>query len=218
MKNIGVLGGAFNPLHEGHLQLAEFSTQYFDEVWLMPAYSHTHGKQMLGAQHRFIMCNLALRKRRSYLDHKIIVSDFELKNKVTDGTFQSMWELITQYSNWKFSFIIGQDNADTLDTWIQAEQLKMLVPFLVIPRQGYARNHDPDVWYSNGHHRYISQIAERDAIMQISSTEIREQLKQGKKPDAISDQVFNYIRKHRLYGYVDAAEQPNSTEDQVHTQ
>jgi len=218
MKNIGVLGGAFNPLHEGHLQLAEFSTQYFDEIWLMPAYSHPHNKKMLSAQHRFIMCNLALRKRRSYLDRKITISDFEMRDKITEGTFQTMWELITQHSNCKFSFIIGQDNADTLDTWFQAEQLKMLVPFLVIPRQGYARNHDLDVWYSNGHHRYISQIAERDAIMEISSTEIREQLSQGKKPDAITESVFKYIKEHRLYGYIDAVEQLKSTEDQVHTQ
>lgn len=214
MKNIGVLGGAFNPIHEGHLQLAKFATLYFDEVWLMPAYSHPHGKQMLGIQHRINMCSLGVRNRH----HKIILSGFEIQKKVTEGTFQTMRELVAQYPDWKFSFIIGQDNADTLDTWRQAEQLKALVPFLVIPRQGYARNYDPDVWYSNGHHQYIVYINEEDAIMQISSTEIREQLAQGKKPDAIADWVFMYIKEHRLYGYGGAAEQLQNTEDQSHIQ
>lgn len=213
-RNIGVLGGAFNPLHEGHLQLAEFATLYFDEVWLMPAYSHPHGKEMLGVQHRINMCSLGVRNRH----HKIILSGFEIKNKITDGTFQTMWELTSQYPNWKFSFIIGQDNADTLDAWRQAEQLKALVPFLVIPRQGYPRNNDPDVWYAKGHHQYVAHVAEHDAIMRVSSTEIREQLSQGKKPEAIADWVFKYIKEHRLYGYTDAVEQLKSTEDQSHTQ
>jgi len=214
MKNIGVLGGSFNPIHEGHLQLAEFATLYFDEVWLMPAYSHPHGKEILGTQHRINMASLGVRNRH----HKIILSGYEVQHKIEGGTYETLCRLKKEYPDWNFSFIVGQDNADTLDTWRQADELRDAFPFLVIPRKGYPRNFSSDAWFSKGHHQYISHVDEKDAIMQISSTEIREMLSRGEKPDEIADWVFKYIKEHQLYGYKDVSEQLQNIEGQAHSQ
>src|SRR5574343_117220 len=61
---IAILGGAFNPIHIGHIQLAQFILQLgiFDEVWLMPSYNHMFKNDIVSSEHRLEMCKLAIKK------------------------------------------------------------------------------------------------------------------------------------------------------------
>jgi cytidyltransferase-like protein len=59
---VALLGGAFNPPHNGHIQLAQFvlnTSKTFDEVWLVPCYQHMDGKEMVAPEHRVKMCEIA---------------------------------------------------------------------------------------------------------------------------------------------------------------
>jgi cytidyltransferase-like protein len=77
---VAILGGAFDPIHNGHIQVAKFvlnTSTTFDEVWLMPAYNHMSGKNMLPAKHRIKMCELAAKA-----DGRIKVFDYEIKKRL----------------------------------------------------------------------------------------------------------------------------------------
>jgi len=82
---VAILGGAFNPIHKGHIQLAQFvlnTSCQFDEVWLMPNYNHMYNKEMASAEHRLAMCEIASKD-----DGRIKVFDYEIKNKLAGETY-----------------------------------------------------------------------------------------------------------------------------------
>ncbi|GAG38665.1 unnamed protein product, partial [marine sediment metagenome] len=82
---IAILGGAFDPITNGHIQTAKFvldTSKEFDEVWLMPAYKHMSGKNMASVEARLVMCESAAK-----VDGRIKVFDYEIKHKLAGETF-----------------------------------------------------------------------------------------------------------------------------------
>ena len=82
---VAILGGAFNPIHNGHIQLAQFvlnASGEFDEVWLMPANNHMYNKDMASPEHRLKMCELAAKK-----DARIKVFDYEIAHNLKGETY-----------------------------------------------------------------------------------------------------------------------------------
>lgn len=192
---IAIIGGAFDPIHMGHIQLATLVESFFDEVWIMPAYDHAHGKRMEHAAHRLKMCRLAV-LYSAVNTYKIKVSDFEIVNKIDDGTFSLMWQLASAYPDDDFHFVIGQDNADTIQTWRNAEQLQLFTKFFVVPRTGYPVNEDPSAWYKLKPHHYLQGGSN---LPEISSTQIRKELAIGERPGYLPEEVYKYIKRCDLY-------------------
>lgn len=193
---IGILGGAFDPPHLGHVMLANLAKSFFDQIWVLPAYDHMHGKKMKSSDHRLEMCKLAF----SDCSDKIVISDFEMIHKINDGTLSLIQKLNQDFPANTFSMIIGQDNADTIETWKNYEQLLSSTSFFVSARTGYSVNNS-DVWYRKPPHQYYFFESP-----EISSTEIREKLAKQEKPTGrnrygnyLDDKVFEYIKKHQLY-------------------
>jgi nicotinate-nucleotide adenylyltransferase len=199
---VAILGGAFDPIHPGHILVAKFvlnTSKEFDEVWLMPAYEHMHGKNMAPANHRLAMCELAAKS-----DGRIKVFDYEIRNKLSGETYQTI-KLLQEEKLYKdkyhFSLIIGQDNANTFDKWVNYIHLEKLIRFVVVPRKGVAP--DPKVnWYFKPPHIYLPND-EKHTLNDKSSTEIRKMLssyKRSVETSAYLDyDVHNYIIKKGLY-------------------
>lgn len=129
---VALLGGAFNPITVGHIQVAQFvlnTSKKFDEVWITPAYGHMYGKEMASPEDRIAMCKLA-----AEVDARIKVFDFEIANQLKGETYQTvklLKEELAYKDKYDFSWIIGLDNANTFDKWVNYEHLENLSDLLL---------------------------------------------------------------------------------------
>jgi len=199
---VAILGGAFNPITKGHIQVAQFvldTSKTFDEVWIMPCYEHMYGKKLVDAQHRLNMCELA-----AQADGRIKIFDYEIDKKLSGETFHLAKRLLEEdfaKDNFDFSLIIGQDNAETFDQWVNYEELERMMRFVVVPRKGIEQKVSTDAWYLKSPHIYL--FKDDTPIMEISSTVVRTALATLENPDSIYDyvdeKVLEYIKTNRLY-------------------
>lgn len=201
-----ILGGNFSPIHNGHIQTAQFilnTTRQFDEIWLLPAYGHMQKNQEVSAEDRLEMCKLA-----AQVDARIKVFDYEIKNKLAGETYYFIKRLMTEEKLndiYNFSLAIGIDNANKFDTWVNYEELEKLAKFVVIPRKGIERDINVD-WYLKSPHIYLH--GEND-IIDMSSTYIRNVVKNYYSSrndddlqelyDNMNEKVVDYIIKKELY-------------------
>jgi len=199
--NIALLGGAFNPITVGHIQVATFvldTSKTFDEVWLMPCAKHMHGKKMASEKHRLAMCEIAAKT-----DGRIKVSDYEIKEELSGETYQLVKRLQNEdfaKSQFDFSIIIGMDNALNFDQWVNYENLERMIRFVVVPRKGYSMEQRPKVnWFLKPPHIYLAG-GEDTPIDNVSSTHVRDLVDSWiDYKDLVPPGVFEYIEKHKLY-------------------
>lgn len=107
MKNVVLFGGAFDPIHNGHLDVANFvlnELKFIDEIWLMPTYHHMYDKSTVNGEHRLNMCRLAIGD-----NPKTKVFDFEILNKLHGETYYTIKKLLdsNEYKNINFYFLMG---------------------------------------------------------------------------------------------------------------
>lgn len=204
---VALLGGAFNPITKGHIQTAQYvlnTTRQFDEVWLVPPARHMFNKEMVDFEHRFNMCRLA-----AECDGRIKVFDYEKRKNLAGETYHLLKTLLndSDYENYNFSFIIGLDNANTFDTWVNYEELERLIRFVIVPRAGYEPINGS--WYFNFPHIFLNGKDEK-IPMEISSTIIRNQLTELYKSNfkglvedelklGLDTKVLSYIKENNLY-------------------
>lgn len=201
---VAILGGAFDPITIGHIQLAQFvlnTSREFDEVWIMPAYEHMANKQMASPKDRLKMCELAAR-----VDGRIKVFDYEIKNELRGETFNFFKRLKNEKElneKFNFSMIIGLDNANNFDKWVNYEELERMVRFVVVPRKGIERDFSVD-WYLKPPHIFLNKETD---IYDISSTKIREWLSLSSKSSKyylhlkknLDEEVLSHIIENQLY-------------------
>lgn len=198
--NIGLLGGSFDPVHNGHLHMAEcaYQTCGLDEVWLIPA-GHSPNKDehaMTTAIHRFAMCEIAA-GRFSWL----YANRLEIDSSEVSYTYRTLEKLTLLYPQHNFFFIMGADSLDYFEKWMHPEKIAQLCTILVIPRNDSpaseltAKTEDLKMHFPCDI-RIISC-----SQYTVSSTEIRQKLQSGiYGGNDILPEVFSYIRKHHLYG------------------
>lgn len=180
--SICIFPGTFNPVHEGHLKMAEFALKHynFDKIIFIPSYLPPHkeiNKNL--ADHRYKMVKLAISN-----NPKFEISDIEYLSEGKSYSLITVKKIIEQYEiNGRLNLIIGTDAFAKIDTWYHADELKDLVHFIVFPR----RNSEIDV------KGWDYEIAPMEYI-DISSTEIRNGLKHND-----SKEVEDYIEKNGLY-------------------
>lgn len=127
---IGILGGSFNPIHNGHLQIAKnlITQKIVDEVWLLPCYSHVWNKELASAFHRTKMIDIAIDKL------KIENCKLEVSQGKPMYTIDTVKLLFKKYPKDNFLWIIGSDNFTTLHKWHKIDELLDLIPFIIVPR------------------------------------------------------------------------------------
>lgn len=184
-----IFGGAFDPIHKGHLQKASVVRRRlgFDRVLIMPTYKNMFGKQMAPAEDRINMIEQAL---IDYPDWHLLVSPFEVCNKLELCTYDILKRLLSLDTT-DYSYLIGGDQAQDIDKWMHWKKLLKLIPFVVV-----TRNLDekiPSFFYKKPHQVVVS------ADYPISSTKIREQVKAGIDPEGLTPRTLTYIKRNKLY-------------------
>lgn len=190
-KKVGILGGAFDPITKGHIQIAHFvlDNTDIDEIWVVPCYSHIFDKKMASPEDRLKMCEVAVKD-----EPNIKVSDLDIQYQAT-CTVVFVNNLLKGHpwlpDKYEFSYIIGMDNANTFDKWIEADKLKTMIRFIVVPRQGIKEDSNVQ-WYKKKPHIYLKADKPID---KTSSTQIRELIQEGEFGN-----VFNLLN-HDVYKY-----------------
>lgn len=205
--SVAILGGAFDPPTLGHVALAKAvldHSGFIDEVWLTPCYAHMYGKQMVSPDHRLAMCRLA-----SQADRRVRAFDFEIRHQLRGETYAFVKRLLSDEplaSRCDFAFIIGQDNANTFDRWVNAAELERMIRFVVVPRPGIpapgsatAEGTPGDLpWYARPPHAFIAKAT---GLIDTSSTVVRGLLAKGDPAvtQHVDAAVLAYIQSNNLY-------------------
>lgn len=205
---IGLYGGSFDPPTKGHLSVANelLDNGVLDEIIFVPAYKSYHGKDYNATpQQRIEMLELLLDISRN--NDKLSISDFEIKNEMTGGTYEYVSKFLESVSQrddrdeYEFYFIMGMDNANVIEKFIEWKELIRLIPFVIVDRYG----DDPiDYdWFMQYPHKHFSLSGNH---MTTSSSKVREMLKEmtdygleSEFFDMCSLNVFAYILNYELY-------------------
>lgn len=196
---IGIIGGTFDPIHNGHLIISEYirDSLALDQVVFIPAGQPPHkvNNVVATANHRLNMTSLATEDNPYFT-----VSDMEIKSKETSYTYSTIKKLMDENRSNDYYFIIGADSLFSLDKWYNFTQLTEIIKFALWDRSGYFRADilDRIKYLKKEYDTNISYI--EGPIIEISSSQIRNRLKSNKSIKyLVPNQVLEYIEKNNLY-------------------
>ena len=139
LKKIGLIGGTFDPVHNGHLHLALQAQKLFElqKVIFIPAYRSPHKLDLkpVSCEHRLTMLSLALENQPSFYLDKLEIN----KNKVS-YTIETLKDLNSLHPDWEIFLILGADAFKEIDTWKQSSKLLDFCSILVGTRPGAELN------------------------------------------------------------------------------
>jgi nicotinate-nucleotide adenylyltransferase len=187
---IGLFFGSFNPIHIGHLAIANYIKEFsdLDELWLIvsPQNPLKKKKTLLDEYERLKMVELALSNQ-----DKIKASDIEFRLPKPSFTIDTLTYLNEKFPKNEFAIILGTDNFESFHKWKNNEEILKQYKLYVYPRPGYDLGD-----YKN--HPSIKQI---DApIMEISSSFIRKSIQEGKDIRYfLPEKVYQYINEMFFY-------------------
>lgn len=186
----GIFGGTFNPIHLGHLALANYLCEenWVDELWFLitPQNPFKQEQTLLDNHLRMKMVGAAI---ADYPRFK--ASDFEFTLPRPSYTVTTLQKLSETYPDREFVLIIGADNWAAFDKWKSPEEILRNHRILVYPRPGYEINP----------HELPAQVkAVNTPLLEISSTFIRESIASGKDIRYfLHPEVYRFIKQHQLY-------------------
>ncbi|WP_226063847.1 nicotinate (nicotinamide) nucleotide adenylyltransferase [Kaistella polysaccharea] len=193
MKKIGLFFGSFNPIHIGHLILANYILENtdMDELWFIvsPQNPFKDKKSLLQDHNRLDMVQLAVKNYP-----KMRASNVEFSLPVPSYTIDTLTYLKEKHPDYNFALIMGEDNLKGLPKWKNAEVLIKNYQIIVYPRLS-EDSADEQPKFLNGN---ISLI--QAPIIELSATEIRKMLKDGKNVrPMLPPEVFEYLDGSNFY-------------------
>jgi nicotinate-nucleotide adenylyltransferase len=197
---IGIMGGTFDPIHYGHLFIAEAARHALslDRLIFVPAGNppHKRYKAMAAAEHRYAMTALAIKD-----NPRFEISRAETDKAGASYTSETLETFAGIYADARFFLIMGMDSALEITEWHEHVKILSLSTVVVVARPGYIRDKIEKI---DGTVRE-SLVFLDVGMIDVSSTEIRDNTREGKSvrymtPEAVRD----YIRERELYSGMEA--------------
>ncbi|MFI5206325.1 MAG: nicotinate-nucleotide adenylyltransferase [Candidatus Paceibacterales bacterium] len=191
MKRIGVIGGTFNPVHIGHLAIAQTAQEAMklQKVIFVPSNwpPHKMDSNIAPAKDRYNMVRLAIKGNPLFE-----ISDFEIKKEGKSYTIDTLWHFRRIFpGDTELFFIIGGDTLPQLKNWKYIDDILKISTFIVVNRPGQFRK-------TKG--IKIDYYSVSMPGIDISSSYVRGRIAQNKNTKYfVADSVLEYIRKHKLY-------------------
>jgi nicotinate-nucleotide adenylyltransferase len=186
----GLFFGSFNPIHVGHMVLANYMVSYtdLDEVWFVvsPHNPHKEKSTLLAQNHRLQMVRIAVE------DHpKMKASNIEFKLSQPSYTINTLTHLREKHPKKDFCLILGMDNLQTFDKWKNYEQILKNHTLYVYPRQGSVGDK-----FRDHPHVHITDAP----VIEVSSSFIRSAITSGKDVNCfMPEKVAQYIQEMNFY-------------------
>ncbi|MCS6904577.1 MAG: nicotinate (nicotinamide) nucleotide adenylyltransferase [Bacteroidia bacterium] len=187
--------GSFNPIHIGHLIIAQslLNETGYDRVWLVvsPQNPFKPAHSLLNEYERLYMCELALKNH-----DRILASNVEFFLPRPSYTIDTLTHLTARYSTYHFAICMGEDNYLHFHKWKKAEIIQKYYPIFIYPRIKTSER-SPTPTIKNGTTTFLDM-----PLLDISSSYIRQLLKQKKSIRfLVPDPVYEYIYAKNLYAY-----------------
>jgi len=200
---IAILGGAFDPIHSGHIVVAQQVKELLsmDAVWLMVC--HSYFPEFPDKQQRITSYEDRFKMATLYVHADIFVSDFEEKYNKRSRTIDTLRLLKKQHPHDEFSWIIGSDALPTFHLWNEWQELVQKHNLIIFPRDTDSKTLRKRVCTSF----HLSEIPKNITVLEgnlivstISSTHIRERVK-AHHPivPLVGEKIDEYIREKTLY-------------------
>lgn len=202
MQRIGIMGGTFNPVHKGHIAIAEAARKRFhlSKVIFVPSGTPPHKTEEYIApkEDRFKMVKLVIAGKKLYK-----VSRVELDRPGYSYAVDTFNELKKEYrGKAELYYIMGMDSINEILTWKKPMELFKLCQFIVATRPGAKIRTMRRVLKFPPVRLHADQIHLIEVKKNISSTKIRESIKNGEMPAKLMNKkVVDYIKEHKLYDY-----------------
>lgn len=198
-RRIGIMGGTFNPIHMGHVILAEtaYKEYQLDEVMFLPAKKPPHKceKDLVSQEDRLNMIMATVREKSQFS-----VSPLEFNREGITYTIDTMEYLQSKHPDTCYYYIIGADSLYNLEKWHRAPELLGRTNFLVAARDGhnYEKMQKFAAYLRKKYHASIQFL--NTPMIEISSSMIRERIRHGKSVfSLLPDEVVSYVQQKKLY-------------------
>lgn len=186
-ESLAILGGAFDPIHLGHLTIAQTALQQFelDKVLFVPSYLPDNSHKKIGTpfEHRCAMVKLAMKDME-----KCELSEIESSLEPPTYTVKMLEAIKHCHPDAELTMLVGADSLEQMDTWHQPEKIFKLAKVAAAARIGFRQQ---------SHFPFIRlEMPE----IQISATELRESIRAGRSVRfLVPDAVIDYIEANHLY-------------------
>lgn len=185
---IGILGGTFNPIHKGHINLAKEVKRKLglEKIIFVPAYipPHKSNADIISATDRFKMVRLAIKDEEGFS-----ASDLEIKRKGKSYSVDTLKSFKKSFKAAQLYFIIGADSLAELDKWKDIEEIFKLARFVVVNRAGFSLRRLPE-----------GALRVNIRPQDVSSTQVRRLIRKGEPIRRyVTNSVLGYIIKKGLY-------------------
>jgi len=188
---IGLFGGTFDPIHNGHIQICEsfLNSGFIDELWIIPASIPPQKEDSVIAtfEQRIAMLEIAFQSNEN-----VKILDIEDNLPKPNYTIQTVRYLKKLHPHHEFKLCIGADNLKSLNTWFNYQDLINEIDLLVVSRPGTSI--DTNVKVDTRSIHFVNHT-ETD----ISSSEIRESIREKGNTEDVPDAVLKYILDNKLY-------------------